>query len=98
MVGFDSRPRDLERQSCQSTGGGDKKMKAPGQQKMFFPPEQTLMLRHVIPDRKELLENAIMAESPPKKLQSADDKSGQDMLLMYANYGSASETQRAKVE
>ena len=77
------------------------------QQKGYFPPEQTLVLRPVDHHRKELLENAIMAESPPRKLSSVADKFRGSrtavgniqgsLLLMYANYGSAVEAQRAKV-
>ena len=90
-------------------GGGEEKMKAPAaeQQKGYFPPEQTLVLRPVDHHRKELLENAIMAESPPRKLSSVADKFRGSrtavgniqgsLLLMYANYGSAVEAQRAKV-
>jgi hypothetical protein len=71
------------------------KVKAP---ELTFPPEQTLVLKPVLPNRKELLERAVVAESQPRNLHSVldRDESVPGALLMYANYASVDETWRAK--
>jgi hypothetical protein len=71
------------------------KVKAP---ELTFPPEQTLVLKPVLPSRKELLERAVVAESQPRNLHSVPDRdeSVPGALLMYANYASVDETWRAK--
>ena len=71
------------------------KAKAP---ELTFPPEQTLVLKPVLPSKKELLERAVVAESQPKNLHSVLDReeSVPGALLMYANYASVDETWRAK--
>ena len=71
------------------------KAKAP---ELTYPPEQTLVLKPVLPGRKELLEQAVVSASQPKNLHSVQDRdeSVPGALLMYANYASVDETWRAK--
>eukprot|EP00802_Teleaulax_amphioxeia_P002449 Tamp_02451.p1 GENE.Tamp_02451~~Tamp_02451.p1 ORF type:complete len:610 (-),score=131.87 Tamp_02451:2458-4287(-) len=71
------------------------KAKAP---ELTYPPEQTLVLKPVLPGRKELLEQAVVSASQPKNLHSVQDRdeSVPGALLMYANYASIDETWRAK--
>ena len=78
---------------------GGTKTRATEHKKQTFPPEQTLVLKHVCPDRKALLETAITGGMPPQKLISAVDKhaSVKGALLMYACYGSAAEAHTAQV-
>jgi hypothetical protein len=76
---------------------GQKKTKGP---EAIFPPEQTLVLKPVLPEKRAMLENAIIHQSQPKNLHSVQDRdeSVQGALLMYANYSSIEETQRAQVK
>ena len=75
---------------------GEKKMKAP---ETFYPAEQTLVLKNVMPALKDLLQGAVISETQPKNVHSVLDKDdcGLGALLMYANYASVEDTQRAQV-
>lgn len=75
---------------------GEKKMKTP---ETFYPAEQTLVLKNVMPALKELLQGAVISETQPKNVHSVLDRDdcGLGALLMYANYASVEDTQRAQV-
>ena len=71
-------------------------MKAP---ETFYPAEQTLVLKNVMPALKDLLQGAVISETQPKNVHSVLDRDdcGLGALLMYANYASVEDTQRAQV-
>jgi len=60
--------------------------------------DQTLVLKPVAPERKELLETAVVKMTDPKNLHSVIDRDQTipGALLMYANYASVDETHLAQ--